>query len=116
MRTSALSTISRVLLAWRSKVETRGLSPMTFRTSERTCPSMSLWFSLTPAPWRWRATPSISPAFLMPSRMSLSSVSKASAVMVPEGVAEAKTVGMSSKPWLSQPSIRPPTGVLVSLK
>ena len=46
----------------------------------------------------------------------MSSVSKASAVMVPEGVAEAKTVGLSSKPWLSQPSIRPPTGVLVSLK
>ncbi len=42
--------------------------------------------------------------------------SKASFVILPEGVAEAKTVGTSSKPWFAQPSMRPPTGVLVPPK
>jgi len=41
MRTSALSTMSLVWLAWRSKVETRGLFPTSLLTSERTWPSMS---------------------------------------------------------------------------
>ncbi len=97
-------------------METIGLPPISPLTSERMCPSMSSWPSLTPAPWRWRATPSISPASRTPSRIPPSRVSKASAVILPEGVAEAKTVGISSKPCLSHPSIRPPTGVLVPLK
>jgi len=52
----------------------------------------------------------------MPSRISPRRASNASSVIFPEGVAEAKTVGISSKPCLSQPSMRPPMGVLVPLK
>ena len=116
MRTSALSTMSLVWFAWRSNVETIGLFPTIFLTSDMMWPSMSSWPSLTPAPCRWRATPSMGSAPLIPSRISPSSVSKASSVIFADGVAEAKTVGTSSKPCFVQPSMRPPTGVLVPPK